>query len=44
VVEKIFHDETSIRRLIRQFPSPAGLAVCYEAGPPVTSCTDCLPP
>lgn len=33
VVEKILHDETSIRRLIRRFPSPSGLMVCYEAGP-----------
>jgi hypothetical protein len=33
VVEKIFHDEVSIRRFVKQFRSPARLAVCYEAGP-----------
>ncbi len=33
VVEKIFHDEVSIRRFVRQFRTPARLATCYEAGP-----------
>jgi len=33
VVEKISHDEQSVRRLIRKFPSPGRLVVCYEAGP-----------
>jgi transposase len=33
VVERIFHDEASIRRLIAKFPDRAGLKTCYEAGP-----------
>jgi transposase len=33
VVDKIFNDEVSVRRFVRQFRSPARLAVCYEAGP-----------
>lgn len=33
VVERIFHDEPSIRRLIARFPDPARLRACYEAGP-----------
>jgi len=33
VVDKIFHDEASVRRLIAQFPDRARLRVCYEAGP-----------
>ncbi|MGC9671438.1 IS110 family transposase [Planosporangium sp. 12N6] len=33
VVERIVHDETSIRRLITKFPDRAGLKTCYEAGP-----------
>jgi transposase len=33
VVEKIFHDESSVRRLIGRFADPAGLRTCYEAGP-----------
>ena len=32
-VEKIFHDEESVRRLIGRFPNPAVLVACYEAGP-----------
>jgi transposase len=32
-VEKIFHDEESIRRLIGRLESPARLWACYEAGP-----------
>jgi len=32
-VEKIFHDEYSVRRLIGRFPDPGRLSVCYEAGP-----------
>src|ERR1051325_4884109 len=32
-VDKIFHDEDSVRRLIRRFPDPRSLRVCYEAGP-----------
>jgi transposase len=32
-VEKIFNDETSIRRLIDRFPDRGQLRVCYEAGP-----------
>ena len=33
VVERIFHDEPSIRRLIARFPDPSKLRACYEAGP-----------
>jgi len=33
VVEKIFHDEPSIRRFIGGFPSRDGLIACCEAGP-----------
>jgi transposase len=32
-VEKIFHDEASVRRLIGRFPNRGALRVCYEAGP-----------
>ena len=32
-VERIFHDEPSVRRLIARFPDPHGLWACYEAGP-----------
>lgn len=32
-VEKIFHDEESVRRLIARFPEPGLVRVCYEAGP-----------
>lgn len=32
-VEKIFHDEDSVRRLIGRFPDPGLLRVCYKAGP-----------
>jgi transposase len=32
-VEKVFHDETSVRRLIGRFPDRSKLWVCYEAGP-----------
>jgi transposase len=32
-VEKIFHDEESVRRLIGRFAEPGLLRVCYEAGP-----------
>src|SRR5436190_5822729 len=33
VVDKIFHDEESVRRLIKRMGPPAKLWVCYEAGP-----------
>jgi transposase len=33
VVDKIFHDEASVRRLVARFEDPAVLRVCYEAGP-----------
>jgi transposase len=33
VVEKIFHDEASVRRLINRFADRSRLRVCYEAGP-----------
>jgi hypothetical protein len=32
-VEKIFHDEESVRRLVARFPDPKVLRACYEAGP-----------
>ncbi len=32
-VEKIFHDEESVRRLIGRFPDPRRVRACYEAGP-----------
>ncbi len=32
-VEKVFHDEESVRRLIGRFASPGELWACYEAGP-----------
>ena len=31
--EMIFNDEASVRRLVNRFGDPAGLRVCYEAGP-----------
>jgi transposase len=33
VVDKIFHDEESVRRLVGRFPRPDRLWACYEAGP-----------
>jgi transposase len=33
VVDKIFHDEPSVRRLIERFGDRMRLRVCYEAGP-----------
>lgn len=33
VVDKIFHDEASVRRLIQRFADRGRLRVCYEAGP-----------
>jgi transposase len=33
VVDKIAHDEPSVRRLIGRFPDTTRLRVCYEAGP-----------
>ncbi len=32
-VERITHDEASIRRLVARFADPGGLRACYEAGP-----------
>lgn len=32
-VERIFHDETSVRRLVGRFQEPRALRACYEAGP-----------
>lgn len=32
-VERIFHDEASVRRLIARFEDPRRLKACYEAGP-----------
>lgn len=33
MVDKIFHDEVSVRRLMDRFPDRRRLRVCYEAGP-----------
>jgi transposase len=33
VVDRVFNDEESIRRLIGRFPDRGMLSVCYEAGP-----------
>jgi transposase len=33
VVDRVFHDEESIRRLIGRFPDRRRLSACYEAGP-----------
>jgi transposase len=33
VVDRIFHDEPCVRRLIGGFGDPARLRMCYEAGP-----------
>ncbi|MDQ6949989.1 MAG: hypothetical protein M3256_28040, partial [Actinomycetota bacterium] len=32
-VEKIFHDEASVRRSMARFPDVRRLVACYEAGP-----------
>lgn len=32
-VDRIFHDEASVRRLLDRFPDRRGLRVCYEAWP-----------
>jgi hypothetical protein len=32
-VERIAHDEPSVRRLVARFPNPRLLRACYEAGP-----------
>jgi transposase len=32
-VEKIFHDEASVRRFVARFPDARRLVACYEAGP-----------
>ncbi len=32
-VEKIFHDEASVRRFLHRFPDRRSLSTCYEAGP-----------
>ncbi len=32
-VEKIFHDEVSVRRFVARFDDPRRLVACYEAGP-----------
>jgi transposase len=33
VVDRIFHDEASVRRLVARFADRSRLRVCYEAGP-----------
>ena len=32
-MEKIFHDEESVRRFVHRFPERRSLRACYEAGP-----------
>jgi hypothetical protein len=32
-VERIFHDEVSVRRFVARFDDPRRLVACYEAGP-----------
>ncbi len=32
-VERIFHDEASVRRFLHRFPDRRSLSTCYEAGP-----------
>lgn len=32
-VERIFHDEASVRRLVARLGDPGDLRACYEAGP-----------
>ena len=32
-IDKLFHDEQSVRRLIKRLGRPSGLWACYEAGP-----------
>ena len=32
-VDRIPHDEASVRRLVGRFPEPRLLRACYEAGP-----------
>src|SRR3954470_9694000 len=32
-VDKLFHDEPSVRRLVARFDDPGHLRACYEAGP-----------
>jgi transposase len=32
-VDKVFHDEPSVRRLVRQLGDPSRVWACYEAGP-----------
>ena len=32
-IERIAHDEPSVRRLLARFPDRARLRACYEAGP-----------
>jgi transposase len=33
VVDRVFHDEASVRRLVARFGDPTVLRACYEAGP-----------
>ena len=33
VLDRVFHDETSVRRLVNRLPDRKLLRVCYEAGP-----------
>jgi hypothetical protein len=40
-VERIFHEEASVRALIARFDGPGELRVCYEAGLPATTWPGC---
>ena len=44
LVERIFHEEASVRRLIARFPDPTVLTACYEAGRPATTSPACCAP
>jgi hypothetical protein len=38
-VERIFHDEESVRRFIARMGEPRRLVACYEAGRPAMRCS-----
>jgi hypothetical protein len=42
-VDRIPHDEASVRRLVARLGDPRRLRACYEAGPPGSSSPGCLP-
>ena len=44
VIDRIFHDEPSVRRLINAFPDPAKLWPATRRDPRAMTCTGCSPP